>query len=446
MKVLFIAYYFPPDSSSGSLRPLYFANHLAGGGVGVHVLTAKVEDFLVSQTVDPGLVARLHRDVGVTRCAVRRPREALLSLRGRLRREKAGCAPPLARPALQVARAGLWQEVKDLVTDLLVTPDPQVGWIPDCLRRGREVAAREGSQAIWATGGPWSGLLCGVLLKKATGLPLVLDFRDPWVSNPGALRRGWLARQIDRFLERLVVRSADGVIANTAPLREDFLARYPELRSDRVLTISNGFEAYLPPLPRRSGKPLTIAHTGALYSTRNPVPLLKALKRLLDRGELCCSEVRLQLVGELEVCDPSLDQLLAAEPLRQVVEVVPRVKLEEAERYAGAADILLLIQPDFPLQVPRKLYDCMAARKPILCIAEPESATGRVVAAHELGVVCVNREQEIERALVQMVTAWRAGTLQGMGEERCDGFRNEALARRLQQFFTLIVADNGGHP
>jgi len=52
VNVLFLAYYFPPDLSSGSFRPFFFANHLSESGVGVHVLTANGEDFLLEQSLD----------------------------------------------------------------------------------------------------------------------------------------------------------------------------------------------------------------------------------------------------------------------------------------------------------------------------------------------------------------------------------------------------------
>ncbi len=84
MNVLFLAYYFPPDSSSGSFRPFFFANRLAKSGVGVHVLTAKVEDFLPEKPLDSALSDKLNPSVEVTRCSVWRPREAVISLRNQL--------------------------------------------------------------------------------------------------------------------------------------------------------------------------------------------------------------------------------------------------------------------------------------------------------------------------------------------------------------------------
>ena len=49
LQILLLAYYFPPDSSSGSLRPLFLANHLREMGANVTILSAMVEDYLHEQ-------------------------------------------------------------------------------------------------------------------------------------------------------------------------------------------------------------------------------------------------------------------------------------------------------------------------------------------------------------------------------------------------------------
>lgn len=441
MNVLFLAYYFPPDSSSGSFRPFFFANHLANAGVGVHVLTAKVADFLPEQPLDPALSNKLNPGVEITRCSVWRPREALISLRnkfsGKLGSEQHGTAPFVSTD--QTAPISLWQTFKNSLTDLLATPDPHVGWVYDCVMRGKAVIAKKRPDVIYATGSPWSGLVSGMLLKKATGIPLILDFRDPWTSNPSFNRRSRFVRSIDVFLEKMVVKAADGIIANTPTLRDDFLARYPKLDNKQVISITNGFEEYVSIPPLRPDQPLTITHTGELYFSRNPAPILEAVKRLIDQEQIAIKEIRLQFVGGIEAKCSRVVELLTDEALRQVVTEVPRVSYYESQRYAIEADVLLLVQPDFPLQIPRKLYEYMAVRKPMLCIAEPTSATGILVCDNQLGRVCNNTVQEIESALLNLITAWKSGALQSFTDDRCDAFRNSELTRQLHDFITGII-------
>lgn len=442
MRVLIIAFNFPPESGSGSFRPLFFANHLVDMGVDVHVLTARVEDYL-GRSIDWKLCERCHEGVGITRCSVHRPQEWLLNLRTRIFSScsgKGGGVRDATAPLHSSAtRPGPWQSFKDHVTDLLATPDPQIGWLPDCLKQGRRIIAQKRPDLIFATGGPWSSLVAGMLLKKATGVPLVLDFRDPWTSNPGFSRRARLFRGISRRLEAMVVRRCDGIVANTDPLRENFLKKYPFLKRERIVTLTNGFEEYLPQAARPAGQPFTIVHTGELYLSRNPVPLLQAVKTVVESGVGKVDELRLQLVGGIDDSSGKVGALLQSDTLKKVVTVLPRVAYHEAQRYAMEADLLLLIQPDFPLQVPRKLYEYMALRKPVFCVAEAESATGMLVSDHGLGTVSGNNLEELVATLSELLCAWRAERSPLFRGASCDRFTNLEITRELYRFFVSVT-------
>ena len=442
MNVLFLAYYFPPDSSSGSFRPFFFANHLAKSGVGVHVLTAKVEDFLPEQPLDSSLSDKLNPSVEVTRCSVWRPREAVISLRNRFSEKTDNNDLQRKIPDTTLscpASTSLWQICKDTITDFLATPDPHVGWIFDCVKHGKAFIAAKRPDVIYATASPWSGLLAGMLLKKATGVPLILDFRDPWASNPNFSRRGRLFRAIDVRLEKMVVEAADGLIANTPTLRDDFLVKYPKLDKNRVISITNGFEEYIEIPQRRLDQPLTITHTGALYFSRNPAPLLEAVKRVIEQGMIAPSEFRLQFIGGIDAQDAKVSTLLADGTVRQVVTIVPRVSYDDSQRYVCEADVLLLVQPDFPLQIPRKLYEYMAVRKPMLCIAEPASATGVLVRDNLLGTICNNTVAEIEAVLCEIITTWKSGSLKLFTDDRCDRFLNSDLTAQLLDLMLKVT-------
>jgi hypothetical protein len=138
-----------------------------------------------------------------------------------------------------------------------------------------------------------------------------------------------------------------------------------------------------------------------------------------------------------------LTNLLASEPLQRIVSTTPRVSYEEAQSITLKADLLFLIQPGLPLQVPRKLYEYMAVRKPILCIAEPDGATGRLVRENGLGFVCGNSEKEIEATLREVIATWRAGKLKPIADDRCEKFKNRELSKELHRFIGEILDDTG---
>lgn len=441
MQVLFLAYYFPPESSSGSFRPLFFANHLSDMNCSVQVVTARIENFLDNQPIDENLLGKLNPQVKVIRSAVIRPREALIRLRDCLFPKNIHKAPlPSSTQSRTLTPSSGWfQSLKDSVTDFLATPDPQVGWIWSCVSAGKKIIQRGEAHIIWATGSPWSGLVAGAILKKISRKPLILDFRDPWVSNPNFSRRTVWVKFIDRALEKFVVKNADLIVANTEELKDDFKQRYRTLSNLKVTSITNGFEEYLPCAIRSLNEPLTITHTGALYFSRNPVELLQAVSNLLEHGAIKPIDLRLQFVGGIDIDDPRIRRLLGQPDMKTVVVIIPRVSYDEVQQYVCQSDVLLMIQPDFPLQIPRKLYEYMAARKPMLCLSEKQGATAGMMSRFKLGYLCENKVNEIEQTLLQIYRDWQSQSLPDLNDSRCDACLNKnlsaALGQTLQEFY-----------
>ncbi|MCI0564887.1 MAG: glycosyltransferase [Nitrososphaera sp.] len=435
MRILLIAYYFPPDSSSGSFRPLFFANHLTEMGDQVTVLTSRIEDFLADQPVDQDLVARLDHRIRVVRSVVHRPDKFLLRMRNRMP-QRSGMGPASAKnPAAKNGiRAPLARVAKKFVAQLLSTPDYHAGWITSCVRQGLAIIREQKPDIILATGGPWTGLVAGKILKQLTKVPLALDFRDPWLANPDPVQRGSVFGWIDGCLEKGVLGSADMLIANTEEIRQDFLRRYPSLSPEWVVTITNGFEDYLPDSSPRRNRALTLTHVGALYFSRNPLPLLEAARNVIERGGIDPMKIKLRFVGGIAPDNLTIAEILASRSMANVVEVIPRVTYQASLRAMIDTNVLILYQPGFPLQVPRKVYDYMAARRPVLCIADPGSATWSLVERYSIGIACENDVAQLEAALLTMYGEWQKRRLVPIIDDRFDPFRNHTLTLRLRNY------------
>lgn len=444
MHILFIAYNFPPSSSSGAFRPLYFARHLLESGHGITVLTVKPEYYLPDQPQDHALLSEEDQQMSIVRTPVLRPRERLVWFKNLFRSKKSNSpAADRTKPSGQKKRASKLQSLKDTVTDLLATPDPQIGWLPFAVFKGKKVIKQNQVDIILATASPWTSLLIGVFLKALSKKPLVMDFRDPWVANPGFFRRGRVGRWIDTKLERFVIRRVDTIVANTENLRRDFLQRYQFLSPEQVHTVPNGFEAYegRDRIPESSSM-LTITHTGALYFSRNPEQLLQAVKNCIQKGSIDPQKIRLQFVGGISTKSEQLQGLISSPELEPVLQIVPRVPYAQALEYMQSSTVLLVVQPGFPLQIPRKVYDYMAMRKPMLCLAEEQSATWNLVQENGLGFVCQNTSQDIEPLLEHMYQSWQKGTLVSLNNGQCDQYLNKNLTSRLQDVFASLQAQS----
>lgn len=134
--------------------------------------------------------------------------------------------------------------------------------------------------AIFTTSNPLASAVAGMMLKRYAGVPLITEFRDPWIDN---LLRSWPTKLhflVESWLERSVLREADAVIMNTPQARLNLLARQSWRDPETVHVISHGFDgAPMPPRARTgvmetptTGRGVTIAYAGGFYSIESSSP------------------------------------------------------------------------------------------------------------------------------------------------------------------------------
>ena len=78
-----------------------------------------------------------------------------------------------------VCRA-LWR----LLPPLKLLPDEKWVWIGAAARAARRLAAERRFDVLVSFAQPWSDHLVGLRVHRATGLPWVAHFSDPWTDSP----------------------------------------------------------------------------------------------------------------------------------------------------------------------------------------------------------------------------------------------------------------------
>jgi glycosyltransferase involved in cell wall biosynthesis len=268
-------------------------------------------------------------------------------------------------------------------------PDDKAWWFWPAVYAGLRVIRTESPAVILTTGPPHSTHLVGVALSRLTGVPLVLDFRDPWARTPwGPRKDDPLAQKIVVRLERAAVRTAVRVILNTARLRDDFSSHYGADTSRRFEVIPNGYDPDLldrvkillsEHRPEVANRELSVVHVGSLYKGRDPVPVLEAISLLRRQGV----PITFRQVGS---CARSFSperevQRLGLNGAATFESAVPH---DVALSRTAMADILLAIQPGTHLQVPGKIFEMMLFGKPIIGITD-EGATSDLLSDYRLG-------------------------------------------------------------
>ena len=405
-RLLVITYYFPPDGSVGGLRWAGIAKYLTRLGWKVSVLTAARQD-----GSDPA------GDPQVEWCPRRRTLmdyyEALRRSNGRSHSsfEKASGAAPASGPP------GLLRVLRREVGACLTLPDWSRGWILRAALRARSLVRRFQPQFVVSSGPPHAAHLVAGMATMGSSARWLIDLRDPWA---GPFATAWESQWIygtrmfqvlTPRLERLAVRAAHGVIANTPELAAALATKYPDVA---IASIRNGVDPECLPPPAPHPYPgLGIAYVGTLYGSRDLGPVMQALHVFLERHpEAAQAGSKLRVAG---YADPpnalAHEEEIASLGLEHHVDVLGLLPRAQALELLSRSRLAVVLAQDWEVQVPAKLYESVAMRIPTLVVTGAGSAAA--VEGKRLGASVLDPSDigGITRLLEQL---WRNETPQSL--------------------------------
>ncbi|UCG15698.1 MAG: glycosyltransferase [Phycisphaerales bacterium] len=416
--LLCIAYAFAPVNRSGTHRTLGFIRHLDRWGWDATVLTVEPQ----GEPVDAELEKRVPASTTVVRThwapLTRRVRELCGFARagaGR-RRENSADSDSSKANAPMASASVVEKSLRDWFSRLLLTPDSRLGWVFPAVRAARRAIRHRDHQVIYSTSPFASAHLIALAVSRWTGLPWVADFRDPWRGNPFRTLGYQSLERWDAWLERQVYRHATRIVCNTPTQQARLVERLP-WTTQKTVTVPNGFDAewIAQARPHRTvGRDhFVMVHCGNCYGPRSPLALFGALRRVADRSPRIAQRVRVLLVGDDGYNGHSLSALADRFGVRGMVEIVgvrPHAEAIGLLLGADASIVLGVAGPGGELQVPNKLYEYLAVRKPILALAPSTGAIaevlGRASADH---LICDPRDEEQIAVGIELMVKQRHG-------------------------------------
>lgn len=373
-RVLVIAYYWPPSGGSGVQRWVKFVKYLPAEGWEPVVFAPKNADY---PSLDPSFEAEVPPEVEVLRGPIWEPYAAYRKLTGAKSTEVTEIS---SGEKTFKQRLSLWIRAN------LFIPDPRVGWVYPSVKMLKSYLKEHPVDAIVTTGPPHSVHLIGRKLHKALGIPWIPDFRDPWSKMYYLKYLPMTAFTRKRLLtmEKKVLDSCSTVLSCTPLMQEDFQA----MTATPVACITNGYdgEDFSGKLLPRTDRHFNINHTGLFAADGNPLTLWKVLGKIASEDPSFRSSMRLRLAGKV---DREILTSIADAGILDNVEALGYCDHATAVREQRAASVLLLPlrnDPDYRPILPGKLFEYLAARRPILGIGQEDGAMARVISETNAGI------------------------------------------------------------
>ena len=449
-RLLFIAYQFAPSLEMGARSCVQIARYLPQHGWAPVVVTSKEKYIEERYRGSNDEIAKLGLPDAVVRTRLLpHPFDFYRWLVSALRRKQQDGGGPGAIEIENSARdlPENKGKLRRMILSALSIPDLYIGWILPAVVAGLKAARESKTEQIFSSGPFWTNHLVGLVLSSLTRLPWTAHFRDPWITGTWQKSTASFEERLNKWMERIVVTRATSVVSVTEEHTAAFRRTYTDLPANKFFTVTNGYdnEEWQGEITRdrrgeKSEGKFLITYTGKFYIERDPQPLFRALRTLIDSGEIERKAVQVDLVGWCETSEGrSVREMAINHGLSDCVNIIGPCSRAETIRRMSQADLLLLLAERFIIQIPGKTYEYLRAGQPILALT-PEGALANFLRKNGGGwVVNPKNDAGVLEAVRERYQQWKSGAPGPIADpEIVAGFDRRKLAGKLAELFDHI--------
>lgn len=284
----------------------------------------------------------------------------------------------------------------DLWVEIFTYPDPTITWSVSAIEKGDQLLKENDFDAIISTMNPLTSHIIAKELVKRNKIFWIADFRDLWTQN-----HYYYFSRIRRFFEKRLELSTISFATALTTTSHPLSGKLRELhKNKKVYVITNGYD----PEQLNPGIPLikkfSITYTGYIYKGRqDPEPLFRSLSALIDEKLIDPAMIEIHFFGYHEGW---LTNDIKKYHLEKIVQLHGQISREESIQKQRESQVLLLLTWNDPNEkgiYTGKIFDYLAAKRPILALGLHENVVTDLLKQTQAGITVLSDAEIKEQIL-----------------------------------------------
>ena len=399
-----ISYFFPPNTSVGGLRAYSFYQYLPEQDIDVIVLTSgtkkQVKECYQTKEEYPKVFYSKETKL----------RELGYKIR--------------ILPLLELFR----------LDKLLFFPDIYFKWIKRAIRKGNEVVKKEQPDLILVTGPPFSSFKVAFRLSVQSNIPLILDYRDPWLGNPYTHHPSKAIMRRIRKWEKKFTDQSD-LLITVGPEYKEFISNKLNLDENSIIVVHNGFfpDSLQQNKIKKSEEIFTISFFGSFYTLQKPIfeEFVEGFRLMIERENLKQAEIKFQYAGG--VSRSVINKIITKRSISPYFKDLGFLTLEQLNTEIQKSNVMFITIPkgtEYMLQ--QKVYDYLNGNSHILLIGEKSAMSRLCLETDQQFTETRLTREEISETLIDLYNKWKNKELKyGCNLEKLENYNRKNLANKL---------------
>ncbi len=376
-KVLFITYFWPPSGKASLHWPLKMIKYLPENGWEPSVLTVDEDTFYQK---DESLLKEIASDLKVIKTGTIEPFNIYRKFLGKKKDE-----PLVASESMSQSKGSFNHKLSLWIRMNLFVPDARVGWYFPGVREGKKFISKNKIDAIISNGPPHTSHLLGRRLSSLFNIPHIPVFIDPWtdIVYYQDYKRTKLTQEIDKYLEKNVLKKAGEIVFVTETMKNDYIKKYPATKDKSHVLYwgynEDDFDEIKNEVNNSKSDEEIIAHAGNMYDYNSPVSFFEYIKDEINNGR----KIKIKFIGTVS---PKTNEIIKDLSLSGNTEYIGFLPYKQMLIELLKSDVLMMMVNE-KRHVPGKLFEYLRTGKPILAFGNDNQEVKIILEKANAGMI-----------------------------------------------------------